>query len=61
MIEGPIKSDIKPRRATEVSERMSLKDRALHAGLWLGGFVVGLMASLVVTEGIHKIVERLQQ
>lgn len=61
MIEGLIKSDIRPRCATEVSKRMSLKDRALRISLWVGGFVVGLMFSLGVAEGIHKLGERLQQ
>lgn len=61
MNEGPIKSDIQPQRATEVSKRMSLKDRALRVGVWIGGFAVGLMLSLGVAEGIHKIAEHLQQ
>ena len=61
MNEGPIKSDIQPRRATEVSKRMSLKDRALRIGVWIGGFAVGLMFSLAVAEGIHKLGEHLQR
>lgn len=61
MAEGSIKGDATHHGvATEISKRLSLKDRALHVGFWVGGFVVGLMASLVVTEGIHKIAERLQ-
>ncbi|TSD05258.1 MAG: hypothetical protein Greene07147_579 [Parcubacteria group bacterium Greene0714_7] len=61
MSEGPIRSDIQPRRATEVSKRMSLTDRALRIGLWIGGFAVGLMFSLGVAEGIHRLGEHLQQ
>lgn len=62
MTEGPIKGDAKPHGvATEVSKRLSLRDRALHVGLWVGGFVAGLMASLVVAEGIRTLGEHLQQ
>lgn len=62
MTEGPVKSDARPRGvATEISKRLSLKDRALRLSLWVGGFVVGLMFSLAVAEGIHKLGEHLQQ
>ncbi len=62
MTEGVIKSDAKPRgTAIEVSKRLSLKDRALRFGGFVGGFAFGLMLFLMAAGGVHELREYLQR